>query len=90
MQCISKNSKAFATYFNLLLSGCCTIFQGFQDFIPDKTIRSKDNRGYELFSDVMDRAGQWIAQQRGVRFTNVQTVPIKIKKREWLLFYTHS
>lgn len=57
---------------------------GFQDFIPDKTVRSKDNRGYELHSDVMERAGRWIARQQGVRFTNVQTVPIKIKKRMYL------
>jgi hypothetical protein len=54
---------------------------GYQDFIPEKTARSKDNRGYELHSDVMERAGMWIARQQGVRFTNLQTVPIKFKKQ---------
>jgi hypothetical protein len=53
---------------------------GYQDFVPEKTTRSKDNRGYELYSDVMDRAARWIARQQGVRFTNLQTIPIKIKK----------
>ena len=53
---------------------------GYQDFLPAKTNRSKENRGFELYSDLMDRAARWIARQQGVRFTNIQTVAVKIKK----------
>lgn len=53
---------------------------GYQDFVPSRTNRSKENKGYELYADLMDRAMRWIARQQGVRFTNLQTISIKIKK----------
>lgn len=53
---------------------------GYQDFVPSRTNRNKDNRGYELFADVMDRACRWVARQQGVSFKNIQTIPVKLKK----------
>lgn len=53
---------------------------GYQDFVPSRTNRNKDNKGFELYADLMDRATRWIARQQGVRFTNVQTIGVKIKK----------
>jgi len=56
------------------------VLTGYQDFVPQCTNRSQENKGYEMFSEVMDRASDWVAQQRSVRFTNLQTVQAKIKK----------
>lgn len=53
---------------------------GYQDFVPSRTNRNKENKGYELYADLMDRATRWVARQQRVRFTNVQTISIKIKK----------
>lgn len=53
---------------------------GYQDFVPSRTNRNKENKGYELYADLIDRATRWIARQQGVRFTNIQTISIKIKK----------
>jgi len=53
---------------------------GYQDFIPDKNDRNAENEGYEIFSDVGQRVSQWLARQQGVRFTNLQTVRLKLKK----------
>ena len=48
--------------------------------MPRLTNRSQENSGFEVFSEVLERAALWVAQQRGVRFTNVQTVNAKVKK----------
>ncbi|ELU18788.1 hypothetical protein CAPTEDRAFT_229337 [Capitella teleta] len=61
------------------VESCETI--GFQDFVPVKNQRNKDNKGYELFSELMERGARWIVRQQGVRFTNMQTLPVKIKKK---------
>lgn len=53
---------------------------GYQDFVPSRTNRSKENRGFELFGDVMDRSSRWIARQQAVQFVNVQSINVKIKK----------
>ena len=55
---------------------------GYQDFIPEQKKRNKENKGYELFSDMMGRAGRWIASQQGVRFTNVHSINVKLKNSE--------
>ena len=53
---------------------------GYQDFVPEHNQRNKENKGYEVLSDVMERANRWVARQQGVRFTNLQTISIKLKK----------
>ncbi|KAI0217195.1 hypothetical protein LSAT2_030924 [Lamellibrachia satsuma] len=53
---------------------------GYQDFVPEYNRRNKENKGYELFSDVMQRASRWIASQQSVRFTNVDTINVKAKR----------
>lgn len=72
---------ALRVYMQLVGAGDpCRQTIGYQDFVPSRTNRSKENKGYELHSDVMDRAARWIARQQGVRFTGVQTIKLKIKK----------
>ena len=53
---------------------------GFKDFIPEHNRRNQENKGYEVFYDMMQRATQWVARQQGVRFISIQTLDVKIKK----------
>lgn len=55
-------------------------FVGYQDFVPEHDQRHADNKGFEVCSEVMDKAARWVARQQGVRFTNVQTLSLKYKK----------
>ena len=59
-----------------------SIVAGYQDFVPEYNRRNKENKGYELFSDVMQRASRWITSQQSVRFTNTATINVKVKKRK--------
>ncbi|KAK2170016.1 hypothetical protein LSH36_5g17042 [Paralvinella palmiformis] len=54
---------------------------GYQDFVPEHDQRHADNKGFEVCSEVMDKAARWVARQQGVRFTNVQTLSLKYKKK---------
>ena len=60
---------------------------GYQDFVPEHNQRNQENGGYEVFSDVMQKANRWVARQQGVRFTNIQTFFVKLKKSK---FSVHS
>ena len=67
----------------------CIVCSGYQDFVPEHNQRNKENKGYEVLSDVMERANRWVARQQGVRFTNLQTISIKLKKSRtsWTLHF---
>ena len=51
----------------------------YQDFIPIKSGCNKENKGYELFTEVADRAARWVVRKGGVRFINPQVVNVKLK-----------
>lgn len=60
----------------------CSMFckSGYKDFIPERNQRNSDNNGYELFTELMDLANRWVTRQQGVRFTNLQSLSVKLKK----------
>ncbi|CAH1777462.1 unnamed protein product [Owenia fusiformis] len=50
-----------------------------KDFIPVYNQKSKQNAGYELFNEVLERASRWISHHDGYKFINLQSIPMKDK-----------
>lgn len=57
---------------------------GYKSFVPQVNGQSKENRGFEVFSSVMERASRWISSQDGVRFVSVKSVNVKVKKSKFV------
>ena len=53
---------------------------GYKTFVPQYNGRSKENKGFEVFENVFERASRWISSQTGVRFISVKSVNVKVKK----------
>ena len=65
---------------------CMTfLVSAYKDFVPEHNRQCQENNGYEVFSNVMNKASNWVARQQGVRFCNVATVMVKSKKSKLFL-----
>ena len=53
---------------------------GYKSFVPQFNGQSKENKGFEVFEKVFEKASRWISIQSGVRFISVKSVNVKLKK----------
>lgn len=55
---------------------------GYRDFLPKFGFKPQTEiDSYDNFRETFDDAAKWMAQQQGVKFINVQTMSVKMKKK---------